>query len=290
MSPSGSSDHVILLRSAIERIEMREAKPAPAGARSHVPLGEGLAINSALGGGLKLAAVHEMVPASPGDHAATCGFALALAAVLARGLSRPRAALLWIVEDFAVREAGAPYGPGLSHLGIDLASLVLVHTARPQDALYALEEALKSRAGVVIGELWGKGRALDLTASRRLALAARTSGTPGLIIHAGLPGQAGDIASASSTRLEIASHASAHEAAANGPVPIPGPAAWSVRVIKARAGPKSIGALDRERRHFLTFDPEKGCFCNALSLPAPALPANRPRFAGDAGEPFAKTG
>ena len=250
MSACGRSDHVTLLRHAIARIEAGARPPAS----SRATLGSGL--DAALGGGLARDALHEIAPARPGDGAAACGFALALAARLAGA----RGSVIWILEDFAMLEGGAPYGPGLAALGIDPARLVLVRAPRPQDALQALEEALKSRAGVAVGEIF---RPLDLAASRRLALAARAGGVPGLLLGS---------AAAAQTRLEIAGAASAREASAGDRLPIPGPAAFAVRILKCRGG----AAPDRDRRHLVSFDPEQGGFRDAHPLPAPAPPAHRP--------------
>ena len=284
MSNNDRSENVILLRAAIARIEAG-AQPSAAGLRPLVRLGERLALDAALGGGLAAGSVSEIVPAQPQDAAAACGFALGLAIRLAR--SQPnrqpqdgRAArpILWIIEDFAGLEQGAPYGPGLAQHGLAPHQLVLVRTPRAQDALWALEEALKTRNIIVIGELWAHRKSHDLAASRRLALAARASGTPGLILHAGATG---DAASAAASRFEIASHASASPFAASR-LPVPGAASWAVRLLKARAGPESRFGLDRDKIHLLVWDAAKGFFRDALPVPAPAHAANRPYFAAAA--------
>jgi hypothetical protein len=68
---------------------------------------------------------------------------------------------------------GAPYGHGLVQLGLDAGRLLLVETKSDKDALWALEEALRSQArpAMVAGAVAG---GLDLTTSRRLNLAAAT--------------------------------------------------------------------------------------------------------------------
>ena len=94
----------------------------------------------------------------------------------------------------------------LHHLGIRLARLLLLRVPKPIDVLWAMEEGLRCRAlGCVVAELTGEGATADLTATRRLALAARegagaaSSGFGLLIRHkiTGLP-------SAAATRWEIA--------------------------------------------------------------------------------------
>ncbi len=289
---NGSSDHASLLRSAIARIEGRGGQDAPGcGRRLPVRLGEKLALDRALGGGLGGGTLSEILPASPGDMAAACGFMLALALRLV-GFDGPcPRTLIWIIEDFAALEQGAPYGPGLLWLGLAPENLVLVRVPRGQEALWALETALKARGTIVIGELWAQHRLYDLTASRRLALAARASGSPGLILH----GRAGGApASAAATRLEIAGLSSAKEACAAhrlplSGLPLPGPPAWAVRVAKARAGPQA-SAHDPERRHLIVWNKAKGCFCDALPVSSSPVSAHRPYRAGHADAGFAKAG
>ena len=281
MSLNDRSEHVILLRAAIASIEAGASPAARPGAP--VRLGAAMALDAALGGGLSGGILSEIVPAKPQDAAAACGFALALAARLARS-TLPAKSVLWIIEDFAAQEQGAPYGPGLIQHGLAPEKLVIVRTPRAQDALWALEEALKTSNIIVIGELGTHAKGYGLAASRRLALAARASGTPGLIFHAGTAG-----GSAAASRFEIASHASP-SASGKTRLPLPGPPSWAVRLLKARAGPDSRFGLDRDKIHLLVWDAKKGCFRDALPVPAPANLANRPPLAPDAGEPYAKTG
>ncbi len=62
--------------------------------------------------------------------------------------------------------------------------LVLLRVPRPVDVLWACEEALKSRGvAVVLAELPEDGAVADLTATRRLTLAARAGGGLGLLLR-----------------------------------------------------------------------------------------------------------
>lgn len=84
---------------------------------------------------------------------------------------------LWVQDREALRRTGRPYRPGLPR------SLRhrLVHVAaqNAEDVLFALEEGLRCRElAFVIGEITGNPRALDMTASRRLGLAAERHGVP----------------------------------------------------------------------------------------------------------------
>lgn len=86
-------------------------------------------------------------------------------------------AWLWVQDRTALRLTGRPYHPGLCE---DLRDgLVHVVADRSEDALFALEEGLRCRDfAFVIGEMAGNPRALDFTASRRLALAVERHGVP----------------------------------------------------------------------------------------------------------------
>ena len=51
-----------------------------------------------------------------------------------------RGSLLWIAEDMALAESGAPYGPGLEAFGLRPERLLTVAAARARDLLWAMEE------------------------------------------------------------------------------------------------------------------------------------------------------
>ncbi len=232
--------------------------------RSRIPLGCDCRLDRLLGGGLALGTLTEIRAARPGDHAAASGFLLALAGRLAARPGKARAAVLWIVEDFAAREQGALYGPGVALYGLDPGRLILVAARGAQQALWAMEEALKCRGpAVVIGELWST-KPYDLTASRRLLLAAQKQGTPALLFLAGAPASSGGFSSGADLRFEIHAHRSRSVVAAGG-LPLPGTSAWSVRLAKARAGPRAIG-IDPDKFHPLIFDPDEAVFRDAYPL------------------------
>ena len=89
--------------------------------------------------------------------------------------------LLWVQERMAILEAGRIHPPGL-----ELAGLIHVEARDARAALWAMEEGLRCAAlGGVIGELWGDPRALDFTATRRLAVAAERSGVPAWLVRIG---------------------------------------------------------------------------------------------------------
>ena len=147
------------------------------------------AIDRRLAGGLAPAALHEIKPEGPSaaagaaaGWAAALGFALRLArrrldALGAR--SGEPAPILWCWPSALAREQGLPYGPGLSPLGLEPSAFLFVETARAADALWAMEEGLKSQSpALVIGVL----DEVALTPARRLSLAAAEQRAPCVLI------------------------------------------------------------------------------------------------------------
>jgi protein ImuA len=162
------------LRQHLQRLQK------PAGIDGEViPLPLGVAaIDAVLGGGLARGALHEIAAADEAHITAAAGFAA--------GLAPSDARLVWIAEDMALIESGAPYGPGLDVFGLRPEKLLTVATAHNRDLLWAMEEALRCRAvGAVIGEL--RHGEVDAVAVRRLSLAASASGALALLVRASPP-------------------------------------------------------------------------------------------------------
>lgn len=143
--------------------------------------------------GLDAGKLHEAVP-ELGAETAVLAFLM--------GASAPGAGLLWVREDAAAFEQGEPYAPGLSGTGLECKSIVLVRAAKRLDALWAAEEGLKRPGLRVLLELGARGKPLDLTATRRLSLAAENTGATALVLR----GDAARLAppSAAWTRWRIA--------------------------------------------------------------------------------------
>jgi protein ImuA len=120
-------------------------------------------------GGLPRAALHEVAGAGADREqgAAAAGFA-------AHWLGRLQAAgpVLWIVRAGS-RAAVDLHAHGLRQQLLDPSRLILVAARRDDEVLWAMEEGLKAKSlGAVLGEI----EKLDLTASRRLQLAAEAGG------------------------------------------------------------------------------------------------------------------
>ncbi len=171
--PAASQDLLARLRQTIRAIE-RKAAALESGESRH-PFGIAC-IDDVLGGGLPMAALHEIAAPHEPALAAATGFALALAA----GAGRP---ILWIAEERSARENGDPYGPGLAMLGIAPKAIITVAAAQARDVLWAMEEGLRCPAlGAVIGEMRA-APAIDDVAMRRLSLAAGTHATLALLLR-----------------------------------------------------------------------------------------------------------
>ena len=162
------------LRGDIERLE---AAHGDGYALNKVALGHAGA-DATLRGGLAAAAVHEVFSAGHQSAAAT-GFIAGLAGRLA-----PRRPLVWVRQDFSEIELGALSMSGWAELGLDPRCVVSVRAADVDTALRTAADALACDAvGAVVLELWGEVRQLDLTASRKLTLAAQASGVTGLLLR-----------------------------------------------------------------------------------------------------------
>ena len=89
--------------------------------------------------------------------------------------------VLWVQDRMAIVESGRIHPPGLPAL-----DLIHVEARDAKDALWAMEEGLRCAAlSCVIGEIWGDPRALDFTATRRLAVASERSGVPCWLVRLG---------------------------------------------------------------------------------------------------------
>ena len=168
---------------------------------------------------------------APAGEASGTGLALALArdgAAIASGgriVDTDERAWLWVQDKAARRLGGRPYRPGLPP---ELRHR-LIHVAAdgPEDALFALEEGVRCcDLAFVIGEIAGNPRALGLTASRRLSLAAEKHGVPLWLVRLGA---ARDLGSAR-LRWEVRA---ARSAPPRWNAHAPGTAAWDAELFRA---------------------------------------------------------
>jgi protein ImuA len=160
------------------------------------------------------AATFSEIFAGGGRDAGPVGFALAQVTG-----NKP---LLWVQDRMSILEAGRPFARGID------VPFIHVEARDARAALWAMEEGLKCAAlSAVVGEIWGNPKALDFTATRRLAVAAERGGVPALLL---LFGAAPNLSGAR-MRWHASSRPSPphpHDALA------PGAPAWTLELFKAR--------------------------------------------------------
>jgi len=177
--------------------------------------------------------LEEVAAAQPADVAAALGFALSrLGAPCETADARP---LALVTTALWLRERGRPFSHGLAAWGAAAERLIWVRAEREAEALWALEEALKS--GAVAGGL-ATLEAPSLVATRRLDFAARAGGAIGLVLRAG---PTGDL-SAARRRWRITGRGSGE---ADFDRAAPGSSRLRAELLRRRDGPP--GAWDLER-------------------------------------------
>src|SRR5712675_2490310 len=212
------------LRGRIERIEA----PCDAHTQNRIALGHAEA-DATLCGGLARAAVHEVF-AEGHQSAVATGFIAGLA-----GRVTSRRPLVWVRQDFSEIESGALSMNGLAELGLDPRLVVTMRAADVDTALRTAADALACDAiGVVVLEVWGEARPLDLVASRKLTLAAQASGVTSLLLRVAAEPQP----SAAETRWIVRS-------APSPPAPHLVSAAWGAPVFDAQLVRNRHGPVGR---------------------------------------------
>jgi protein ImuA len=147
--------------------------------------------------------------------------------------------LLWVQDRMAILESGRIHPSGLP-----TQNLIHVEARDTRDALWAMEEGVRCAClSAVIGEIWGDPRALDFTATRRLAVAAERSGTPCWLVRLGGSANLSGarmrwrIASAPSLLNELDPRA-------------PGTPSWDAELFRARGMPPGRWSIAREADRF----------------------------------------
>ena len=246
------------LRGQIARIETAEVVHQ----HDRVALGHS-EVDCALKGGLARAAIHEVFCEGRQGTAAT-GFVTGLA-----GRVTARKPLLWVRQDFSEIETGALSMSGLAEIGLDPRRVVMVRAADVESALRTSADALACDAlGAVVLELWGETRQFDLVASRKLTLAAQSSGVTGLLLRMA----AQPLPSTAETRWMLR--------AAHSP---PGPASMPAAPWSAWGAPSFDAELLRNRhgpcgRWIMEWKCDECQFSEPTAYPQPvaAAPAHRP--------------
>jgi protein ImuA len=186
------------------------------------------AVDARLGGGLAYGRLHEVFAADPEDGTSAAGFAM----MLALRAAEDRRPVLWLRQGNAEAREGHLHAPGLAEMGLDPARLILAVADDAAALLKAAGDSLRCASlGAVVIEPWRAARAIDLTVSRRLALAAEQSGVTALLLRTDAqPGP-----SAAQTRWCVA-------AAASLPLPAnaPGMPVIDISLLRHRGGPDGL--------------------------------------------------
>ncbi|MGD9844744.1 MAG: ImuA family protein [Variibacter sp.] len=240
MSTSATRSVVSELQARIARLEGRAAQE-----RAALPFGV-VAIDRVLpGGGLVRGALHEVAGGGNGavDGAAAALFAAGIAA-------RSPGKVLWCVTRPDL------FAPALAQAGLAPARVIYVECGDEKSLLTCFEEGLRHPGlGAAVGEV----ARLSMTASRRLQLAAESSGGIGLAVRRwrrqteaadfGMP-------TAATTRWRVSALPSA-------PLPVPGVGRprWLLELIRSRAGESAdfvVEACDDQGRLALPSDLANG--------------------------------
>ncbi|WP_162789506.1 hypothetical protein [Altererythrobacter sp. ZODW24] len=136
--------------------------------------------------------------------------------------------VLWVQERMAALETGRPFGRAFARFGGDPEQLVLACSRNAADLLWAMEEGLRcSSLSAIIGEVYGDPRALDFTATKRLAMRAERQGVHIFLIRF----QGSATLSAARQRWNIRSLPSAAHPFDDR---APGPPRWHAELFRAR--------------------------------------------------------
>jgi protein ImuA len=213
-------------------------------------------------GGLAAGALHEVVPEGEADMPAAFAFVAALLGRMPQEAQETQEApLLLVSSPRGLADCGRPHGHGLAELGLDPARLILVEAEDEPQALWAVEEALRS--GVPAAVAGAIGRDLDLKTSRRLHLAAGSSGLPLFLLRpAGMTGS-----SAAATRWRIGSASGARDRFG-----LLAGWRWRLRLERCRNG--------RLGEWLVEWDHAAYRFSLAAEMAAPALPRGAGARAG----------
>ena len=174
--------------------------------------------------------LEEVAAARPADASAALAFALTR---LASDDLRP-----WVMATTPMwlRERGRPFARGLAGMGAAPERLIWIRAAKEIEALWALEEALKSGA-VAGGLVTAEQPAFVMT--RRLDFAARSGQARGVVLRTG---PVLDL-SAARMRWRIAAGPSA---AAKFDEAAPGPTRLIAELARRRSGPPGIWDLEQD--------------------------------------------
>lgn len=137
-------------------------------------------LDAYLEGGFKRGQLHEIFAEDAEDNGSAAGFA----AMLAQCAARNGNGILWLRTVDAPRRGGRFNPAGFAELGGDPGALLMAVAPNDTALLRSAADALRCNGfGAVIVECWGSPAILDLTASRRLTLAADRMGVTAIMLR-----------------------------------------------------------------------------------------------------------
>jgi protein ImuA len=217
LSPA-QSERLAALRAEVRAIESAGGERA----RDCLPFGIESIDARMAGGGLAVAALHEVTGATPelSDDAAATLFIAGIAARRAGATGD----VLWA---FSRRDL---FAPGIAQAGLGPGQVIYAECGRDEDVLAVMEEGLRHRGlAAVVGEV---GR-VQMASTRRLQLAAEEGGTTALMLKRWKRSGEDPLALPSSavTRWRIAS-------APSSPLPVEGIGRprWRLTLVRQRGG------------------------------------------------------
>ena len=227
------------LRRQIEKLEGK--RPLSLGAvgdvSSHAAPPNAVPSNSVTCGPaqLSLGALHEVRADDYRDEPAAQSLALVMAGKIARKTSKP-VVLIGSARELFFR--GRACRRGLAALGIDPGNIIFVYPHTVKEVLWAAEEAVNvSGVAAVLIEFFKPHKVLDLTATRRLQLAAASSGATPILLRSFKDKEP----SAARTRLNVTAAPSAFDPydkrASGNP-------RWGVELERCRAGGRGSWVLE----------------------------------------------
>lgn len=191
------------------------------------------------------------VIAAPGHGSTAVGFGLALAAQTMPSSSQ-EGMLLWVREAAALAETGAAYAPGLAAFGLSPDRIIIVEARTQNDTLRAaLEGARCSALSAIVLETLNP---IDLTASRRLKLAAEKSGVAIVIVR--LSSRVVPNAAQARWRVQAAPGMEKPDGSRR--------VAFETTVMKHPAGPDGTSCI-------VEWDHDRRCFTQTIPLPLDAV-------------------
>lgn len=199
-------------------------------------------LDAAIAGGFAYGRMHEFYAAEAGDAAAAAGFVAALAISMD---SDERPTVLWLRAQRDMARIGGLQATGWTELGGQSDSCLFGLAPDETTLLRTAVDGMRSAAlSTVIVEGWGRMNKLDLTASRRLTLAAEKSGVPLFLLRI----DAEPSPSAAQTRWQIAAAPSREL-----PGKAPGAPVFAVELLRQRSGPAGLAwelEWNRDQRMF----------------------------------------